>query len=379
VGNLALRALPFLYAAGRRLIADEHIDLVYFSTTAFFAMPLGRVWKREFGVSLVLDFQDPWLSDYYETHPDVPAPPKYGLARRAHTVLERWTLEKTDGIVSVSKDYIDTLRRRYSWISDRPSITLPFGASPADFDLLDDHPIANRFFSPGDGRRHGVYVGRGGGDMAVAVDIIFRAFASGLVSAPEVFEHVDLHFVGTDYASAGRSRKTIEPAAERAGVDGRVRESTARVPYFEALQLLRDADFLLVIGSDDAAYTPSKIYPYLFAGKPIVAVVHQHSAVVDVLRRADNCVIVTFGSTVDERARTSAAGRLADEWRQLLVRESWPHSDAAHLEPFTAREMARQQCALFDAVLDHRDRRSAVDVPTAASPHSSWTPGSPAI
>src|SRR5262245_65424185 len=31
IGNIALRALPFLYSAGARLIARHQIDLVYFS------------------------------------------------------------------------------------------------------------------------------------------------------------------------------------------------------------------------------------------------------------------------------------------------------------------------------------------------------------
>ena len=45
-GNAALRALPFLYMAGAQLIARYQIDLVYFSTTMSFSMPLGRVWRR---------------------------------------------------------------------------------------------------------------------------------------------------------------------------------------------------------------------------------------------------------------------------------------------------------------------------------------------
>src|SRR5262249_14511405 len=88
VGNLAIRALPALYAAGCRLIAEHDIDLVFFSTTSFLSMPLGRLWKRKFGVPFVLDFQDPWLSDYYETRPGAVPPPKYALARRLHGVLE---------------------------------------------------------------------------------------------------------------------------------------------------------------------------------------------------------------------------------------------------------------------------------------------------
>src|SRR5947209_4848059 len=79
LGSLAVRALPFLWRSGNRLLEPENkqqttdevqqarkkIDLVYFSTTQFPVTILGPIWKRRFGVPYVVDFQDPWLDDYY--------------------------------------------------------------------------------------------------------------------------------------------------------------------------------------------------------------------------------------------------------------------------------------------------------------------------
>src|SRR5207249_7514785 len=115
IGNIALRALPSLYHAGSRLLSSGKVDLVYFSTTMFFAMPLGRMWRRRFGVPYVLDIQDPWLSDYYREHPETNPPPKYSLARRVHAILEPWTMKDVDAIISVSDAYLMTLRKRYPW------------------------------------------------------------------------------------------------------------------------------------------------------------------------------------------------------------------------------------------------------------------------
>ncbi|NJM63821.1 MAG: hypothetical protein HC849_32625, partial [Oscillatoriales cyanobacterium RU_3_3] len=44
--------------------------LVFFSTTIFPVMLLGKRWWQKFGVPYVLDFQDPWRSDYHRNHPD---------------------------------------------------------------------------------------------------------------------------------------------------------------------------------------------------------------------------------------------------------------------------------------------------------------------
>lgn len=351
VGNIALRALPQLYARGCRLISSHAIDLVYFSTTMFLSMPLGRVWKRQFGTSYVLDMQDPWVSDYYDTHPDARRPPKMFAAQRMHAIFEPWTMSEADGIIAVSPDYIDTLRQRYPRLKDRPCVTLPFGAARGDFDLIARHPRGNEQFSRHDGRLHGVYAGRAGDDLAPALDIVFRALKAGLQSAPELFGRVAIDFVGTDYATDGRARKTVEPIAQRAGVAAYVREQTARLPYFDTLQLLEDADFLLIAGSDDPAYTASKVYPYILARKPLLAVVHEHSTIVSVLRETRAGVVVTFSSAPDENERAAAAGRLLACWRQILAAPRSPDTDWAAFDQYTAREMTRRQCDLFDDVL----------------------------
>ena len=265
-----------------------------------------------------------------------------------------------DGIISVSPDYIETLCRRYPWMRDAPCATVPFGASRADFDVLAQHPQAKRHFSKDDGRLHGVYAGRGGDDLATALDILFRALRLGLVSSPGSFSRVKLHFVGTDYATDERARKTVEPMAQQAGVASQVSEDTARAPYFEALQLLKDADFLTVVGSDDPAYTASKIYPYILARKPLLAVVHEHSTLVNVLRDTGAGVVVTFPSSPSEAQKMAAAECLAVRWAEMLdavPRE--PDTDWSRFERYTARETTRRQCDVFDDVLARRAARAA--------------------
>src|SRR5947209_1086443 len=63
LGNLGMRALPFLWRAGNRLLFGRDLrsrlqgkfDLVYFSTTQFPVMILGPIWKKKFGVPYVVD------------------------------------------------------------------------------------------------------------------------------------------------------------------------------------------------------------------------------------------------------------------------------------------------------------------------------------
>jgi hypothetical protein len=111
---------------------------------------------------------------------------------------------------------------------------------------------------------------------------------------------------------------------------------------------LSDAQALFVAGSNDPGYTASKLYPYILARKPLLAVSHEASSVVEVLRRTGAGTVVTFGN-----GREVAA--VADE-----IYQQWfaggpltpPPTDWTAFEPYTAKAMTRRLCAVFDQVLD---------------------------
>jgi hypothetical protein len=359
VSALAFRALLFLYFAGARVIRAHKPDLIYFSTTMFPVLVLGRLWKWRFGVPFVVDMQDPWVSDYYETRLHSERPPKYQLAKRMHRMLEPFTMRAVDGIIAVNDSYHETLRQRYPWISSDLCRTIPFGASEKDFEIAAKMEWRNPFFTPGDGLLHGVYVGVLGRVMAETCRGICEAFRRGLEEAPKIFKKVRLHFIGTDYAPVDRARLTIRPLAAKAGLDQFIFEETNRVPYFSALRLLRDADFLLLPGSDNPEYTASKLYPYILARKPLLSIFREESSVVSVIRKTRAGTMVSFGAC-------DAAKQISE--RLYPVLESFlrslpftPETDWKAFEPYLAREMTQRQCELFDEVMAHsqrtRDRR----------------------
>ena len=122
------------------------------------------------------------------------------------------------------------------------------------------------------------------------------------------------------------------------------------MPYFEALQLLKDANLVVVIGSDDAQYTASKIYPCVLAQKALVAVVHEASSVGPLLTRLRAGEVVTFSPSA--AALAAATDACVESVERLFdAGLAPPPTDWAAFEPFTAREMTRRQCALFDAVV----------------------------
>jgi hypothetical protein len=347
IGDAGLRGLGHLYARGAEVIRRESIDLVYFSTTMFPVMVLGRLWRARFGAPFVMDFQDPWKTDY--SGAGRAQGPKAQLARAMHATLEPLAMRHVDGVIAVSPAYIETLRRRYPWISEDMCATIPFGASEADLDAAQAIAFTNTAFDRRDGRRHGVAVGRGGRDMAMAAEILFRAL--GLLLERRDHPALKLSVVGTDYARHG-GRATIAPLAEQFGVAAAVEEHPERVPYLHALRLLRDSHFTIILGSDDPAYSPSKIYPYLIARRPFLAIMHADSPAVPLLRQAGTGIVATFRPDQD---LAPAVARLAENWPALAARGP---TDAmvpkALLESISARELTRRQCMVFDAAAGRR-------------------------
>ena len=66
----------------------------------------------------------------------------------------------------------------------------------------------------------------------------------------------------------------------------RVSEIAPRIDYLDALTVQVQATAILMLGSSEAHYTASKLYPALLAGRPILAIHHAESSVVEILRRA---------------------------------------------------------------------------------------------
>lgn len=275
IKGLALRSFYQLMKVGNDLLQREKFDVIYFSTTVYLSMLLGPYWKKKFNIPYVVDYHDPWRNDYYSIH-RVPPPGgqfKFYIAQRIARIFEPSVLKHSAHITVVSKEYVRLIRDRYPEISERRITYLPFGAPAEDFQVLKKLKLPHRI-DPADTRVQVAYAGRVGQDMSSILLKIFREIATWDENIRSGFH---LSFWGTDYATGKRARSVVLPLARECGVEQCVSEHSERIPYFETLQLLKDADLLLLFGSEDKRYSPSKLYPYLLADKPLVVLTEHES------------------------------------------------------------------------------------------------------
>ena len=371
LGTLGFRAIRALARAGDALLGKNNLtedscpfDLVYFSTTVFPVHVLGPRWKKKFGVPFVMDYQDPWVSDYYREHPNVVPPGgrlKYAVANWLNRRQEPQVLRECSGITSVSAAYPEQLAKRYPWLrmevvgigeekinnqqstivnrQSLLSLLLPFPGDARDFERVKSENIQQSVFNPNDGLKHWVYVGRGGADMTVAVRALFSVLQSTLHSQPSTLNSLRLHFIGTSYAAAGQGVKLLEPLAAEYGLSTIVHESTDRIPYSETLRCLLDADALIIPGSDDPGYTASKIYPYLLAEKPLLAIFHEESSVIELIRKVGGGKVISFATG---ESPDSIAARINSEWRVSNGSNQAVPLDHAAFAHYSARSQAEK-------------------------------------
>lgn len=350
-GGLWLRAGRAVRRAGTRLLQTQSFDLVYFSTTIFSAMTLGPSWQRTFGIPYTIDLQDPWVSDYY-TRTGVRPPGghwRYAFAQWQARRSEPRVMRGAAHIVVVSPAYVEALRKRYPDIPIEKFTVLPFAASETDFEVVMRDQIGHGVFDPTDGLRHWVYLGRGGPDMAVALRGLFAGLAELRKTDPAVSK-LRLHFVGTSYAAKGRAQETIRPLAVELGVGDLVSEQTDRLAFLRGVALLRAADVIMIIGSDDPGYSASKVYPCIMARRPLLAVLHAESPAAGIIAKCHAGEVIGFASG---EAHQSLAARLQPSLSKLIATPPnvAPETDWVAFAPYTAREMTRKQCDVFDSAL----------------------------
>ncbi len=270
--TLGWRAWRALDRAGARLIGEEKPDLVLFTTTQFLTVTLGPRWLRRFGVPFVVDLQDPWVTNYY-SRPGAPPPPggwKYRIARALAGRLEPAAFRPAAGFVSVSPAYLEELNTRYPWFSAKPQITIPFGVDEPEFATAIAR--AAPVFTREPDRLHLVSVGAIGPIMTFALRALFTQLQALRRESPELATRLRVHFFGTSYAPKDQAHPSVQPIAREYGLDDIVSESTARIPWDAAQATMRAADGLIVLTSDDPAYTPSKLAGCFLAHRPVLVV-----------------------------------------------------------------------------------------------------------
>jgi hypothetical protein len=351
-GDLGLRSLWHHWQAINRLCRERRVDLIFVPIPPYPSIILGRLANARFGIPYVIDYIDPYVTEYYWKLPRSQRPPKHALAYYTARVVEPFALKRVAAVVGVDTSYTEDLFVRYPWLRVEAA-SIPYGGEPSDFDYLRQHPRTNPVFDPRDGGLHMSYVGRGGPDMLPSLRAIFQAIRAGLQRWPDLFRLLRAHFIGTTYAHEAQVQYQVLPLAREMNLEQHVDEHPGRVPYLTAMQILLDSRVVLALGSDSPHYTASKIFPCILAARPMLAVFHENSSVIAILKETQAGEAVEFG---DGQPVLASVNEIATRLRDLLSLPPGAHPPTRWeaFESYTTRAMTARLAEVFDHAA-HRD------------------------
>jgi glycosyltransferase involved in cell wall biosynthesis len=239
--------------AGRARIAKGDIDVVLSSSPPESCHLVGEALTRGNGgrrIPWVADFRDPWVGLHYRTPPT----PLHGLAHRR---MERRVLKSADRVLCASRTHLRAVEETLGREDARARVRfLPNGAE------LD----APEFVPPASAGTRIVFTG-----TLVETPAMLRfleAFARRLSDEPGRRARVTL-------VIAGPYGEEYEARVRELDLDDVVR-FLGPVPFAEQRRLQQEADVLLLVRNEGKGYeamVPGKLYAYLAARRPIVAMV----------------------------------------------------------------------------------------------------------
>lgn len=351
ISDVSLRAFTRLGRAGDAIICRRKIDLVFFSTTMFLTFPLGRRWLKRFGVPFVLDFQDPWATAPPSTLPFRRRGLKHRIMRSLHAWAEAATVPYASGIIAVSEPYIKALRQAYPGLEATPADAIPFGFSAADFDIASKTGIAWRPFGQS-AEPFALYAGRIADAMVPALKTLLSAMRTTNHDPTALFSQLCAGFLGTGYQLEDNTCCAL-PLAELVGLSGRVAEKPDRVSLIDSLASLLAADVLILLGSGDLSYQPSKLYQLMATRKPILCVAPADSRVAAQVRHLRSVILL-------ECDQVGFAERVATAATRLSLLSAAGPTDTIFDERDAicgageASALAARECMLFDrALINH--------------------------
>jgi hypothetical protein len=352
VGDIGARALPWHLAALRKLRRDRRIDFLHITVPSFYSATLGELLHRRDPLPFGIDYIDPWVNVWPE------AEIRYSRAwmslQLAHH-LEPWATRNAALITGVASGYYEGVLERNPGLR-RLCVTaaMPYGFSTLDFAAPAVASQAPSQFDPHDGHFHLVYAGA----LLPKAHGVLERFLQGIACLKarggRAARRLRLHFIGTGKSPSDPGGHNVLPMAERLQVGEAVTEHPARMAYLDVLAHLVRADGVLIVGSTEPHYTPSKVYQAVQSRRPVIALLHEASAAVEVLERSQ----AGRAMTLTERALPEP-DRIADALENFLDRPYDPKAvDWAAFEAYSARECARRMAGALDEALERYHLRA---------------------
>lgn len=348
-GDIGLRGFSHIRAAIEREMRTDRPDVVMITGSPFFPMLLAGWIKRRWGVPVVLDFQDPWVTP-------VGAAARIGskawLAHRLAVIFEPKAVRHAAFITSVSDKQNEELASRYPFLDRSRMAGIPIGGDPEDFAGFTKESRCDA--QPSSELVSIVYTGT---VWQAAVPVLQKLLAGAKLACNALANtNYDLRFLfmGTTANPNPSGDYRVLPYAQSLGIEDRIIEIPERRPFLEAVKAMTRASVNLIIGSEEPHYTASKIFPILMADRPHLSVLHKESSSHRILDDAGGGIALSFNNAEDLEV-------LPDRIAEAIITLATNPSSVGRVNPaayaeYTARAVVGKFAVIFEHLRIERSR-----------------------
>jgi hypothetical protein len=357
VGDIGVRAFYWQFKALNELIVGKEIDFLHITIPSNYSALLGELLYRRHRFPFGIDYQDPWV------HPWPGVENRFSKAWWSYTLsgwLEPLAVRNAALITSVAPLHCEGVLQRNPHVCTHcATATMPIGNSDIDYELV-QKAAGDLLFRPNDGLFHIIYAGTMWPKAYTVLERFLEALTVLRDTEPELMSRLRIHFVGTG-KSPNQPNGQIGPHLGRLGLRQWVEEHPRRIGYLEVLKHLAQSSAILILGSTDAHYTPSKIFQSVQAKRPIFALLHKQSTAVNILHKSRAGTAVTFSENAlpDSTELAKALAAFIRDPQYCADKVKWHAFDA-----YSARNSARMLAVAVDRALAlFKTQRSAEGVP----------------
>ena len=312
--------VPFAFHAAAGLCREGQFDVLYSTSPPDSSHLVARKISRRFGLPWIADFRDPWISLHLR-RPPTP------LHASWHGRLERGVME-ADAVLATTRWHGEILRESFP---DARIEIVPNGYDDEDFEGLG-----------GIGRPERPFTILHGGMLTLGRSIgpFLEGLSLFLEERPDSRGDLRVVFLGS------RESKNEELVA-RAGLEGVV-SFEDNVPHAECIKRERSSHVLLLLKHNDDRYrglVPGKLYEYLGARRPVLAVVPEGEAA-DIVRDSGRGEVAPIG---DAGAIAGRISRMYDLFSNGSLDSTYSLGD---LPRFTRRRAAARLDEIMHTILE---------------------------
>lgn len=312
--------------AGERLLQSERIDAILSSSYPITCHLIAKTLAEKYPIPWVADLRDLWTQNSYSNH--------CALRRFAEKRLELQTLGKANALVTVSRPLADDLSRLHA---HKPVYVITNGFDPEDASFAPPE-LTDKFTITYTGALYG-----GKRDPSMLFEALKNLISDGVIDP----ERVEVRFFGSQ-------DPWLFDEIKGAGLDGIVKVF-GFVPRDQALLRQRESQLLLLLlwnnPQDKGVYT-GKVFEYLAAGRPIIALGGPEESVVkDLLNETQAGHYI---SSLEDLEFV-----LSRYYSEYLRTGAIPRTKESAIMKYSHQEMAKKFADLLDKVQAEAPEHSA--------------------